>query len=134
VRYVKRTEMNGQLPPDVLFLDTIGELPEFYAIADLAFVGGSLVAAGGHNVLEPARCSKPVLFGPFTANFSHIVKELKFSGGGIEVGGKEDLVREAARLLSDPAVARKVGESAYTIAVGGRKVVEGSMELVSRYF
>jgi hypothetical protein len=44
------------------------------------------------------------------------------------------LVREAARLLSDPAVARKVGESAYTIAVGGRKVVEGSMELVSRYF
>jgi 3-deoxy-D-manno-octulosonic-acid transferase len=134
VRYVKRTEMNGQLPPDVLFLDTIGELPEFYAIADLAFVGGSLVAAGGHNVLEPARCSKPVLFGPFTANFSHIVKELKFSGGGIEVGGKKDLVREAARLLSDPAVARKVGESAYTIAVGGRKVVEGSMELVSRYF
>jgi 3-deoxy-D-manno-octulosonic-acid transferase len=134
VRYVKRTEMNGQPLPDVLFLDTLGELPEFYAIADLAFVGGTLVAVGGHNVLEPARCRKPVFFGPFTANVSHMVKELKLCGGGIEVAGKEDLVREAARLLSDPAEARKVGESAYTIARGDRKVVEGSMDLVSRYF
>jgi 3-deoxy-D-manno-octulosonic-acid transferase len=134
VRYVKRTEMNGRPVSDVLFLDTLGELPEFYAIADLAFVGGSLVAAGGHNVLEPARCRKPVFFGPFTANFSHIVKELKICGGGIEVAGKDDLVREIARLLSDPAEARKVGECAYTIARGDRKVVEGSMDLVSRYF
>lgn len=134
VHYVKRTEMNGQPVADVLFLDTLGELPEFYAIADLAFVGGSLVAVGGHNVLEPARCRKPVFFGPFTANFSHMVKELKHCGGGIEVAGKEDLVREVARLLSDPAQARKMGESAYTIASGDRKVVEGSMDLVSRYF
>jgi len=134
VRYVKRTEMNGQPIADVLFLNTLGELPEFYAIGDLAFVGGSLVAAGGHNVLEPARCRKPVFFGPFTANFSRIVKELKLCGGEIEVAGKDDLVREMTRLLSDPAEARKVGESAYTIARGDRKVVEGSMDLVSRYF
>jgi len=134
LRYIKRTEMNGQALPEVLFLDTLGELPEFYSIADLAFVGGSLVAAGGHNVLEPARCRKPVFFGPYTANFSHIVKELKLCGGGIEVAGKDDLVRQAARLLNDPAEARKVGERAYSIARGDRKVVEGSMELVSRYF
>ncbi len=134
LRYVKRTEMNGQPLPEVVFLDTLGELPEFYAIADLAFVGGSLVEAGGHNVLEPARCRKPVFFGPHTGNFSHIAEELKAAGGGIEVRGKEDLVRQSGRLLSDPAEAEKIGEIAYRVAGADGKIVEGSMELVSRYF
>ncbi len=134
LRYIKRTEMNGQPLPDILFLDTLGELSEFYAIADVAFVGGSLVEAGGHNVLEPARYHTPVLFGPHTGNFSHITEELKAAGGGIEVLGKEDLVRQSGRLLSDPAEAKKVGEIAYRVAGADGKIVEGSMELVSRYF
>ncbi|HTM10695.1 MAG TPA: 3-deoxy-D-manno-octulosonic acid transferase [Verrucomicrobiae bacterium] len=134
LRYIKRTEMNGEPIADILFLDTLGELADFYSIADLAFVGGSLVAAGGHNVLEPARCRKPVFFGPYTANFFHIVQELKLSGGGIEVAGKNDLVRQAARLLGDPVEAKRVGERAYGVAQADRKVVEGSMELVARYF
>jgi 3-deoxy-D-manno-octulosonic-acid transferase len=134
LRYIKRTEMNGEPLPEILFLDTLGELSEFYAIADLAFVGGSLVEAGGHNVLEPARCRKPVFFGPHTGNFSHIAEELKAAGGGIEVRGKEDLVRQSGRLLSDPAEAKKVGEIAYRVAGADGKIVEGSMELVSRYF
>ena len=49
---------------DICFLDTLGDLQEFYALGDIAFVGGSLVDAGGHNLLEPARVRKPVLFGP----------------------------------------------------------------------
>lgn len=134
LRYIKRTEMNGQPIADILFLDTLGELSDFYSIADLAFVGGSLVAAGGHNVLEPARCRKPVFFGPYTGNFFHIVQELKLCGGGIEVAGKDDLVRQASHLLGDPAEAKRVGERAYVVAQADRKVVEGSMELVSRYF
>ena len=134
LRYIKRTEMNGQPLPEVLFLDTLGELSDFYAMADLAFVGGSLVEAGGHNMLEPARCRKPVFFGPHTGNFSHIAEELKTAGGGIEIRGKEDLVRQSGRLLSDPAEAKKVGEIAYRIAGADGKIVEGSMELVSRYF
>lgn len=134
LRYIKRTEMNGQPLPEIVFLDTLGELAEFYAIADLAFVGGSLVEAGGHNVLEPARCRTPVFFGPYTGNFSLIAEELKAAGGGIEVRGKEDLVRQSGRLLSDPAEAKRVGEIAYRVAGADGKIVEGSMELVSRYF
>ncbi|HEY1373255.1 MAG TPA: 3-deoxy-D-manno-octulosonic acid transferase [Candidatus Binatia bacterium] len=134
LRYIRRTEMNGQPLPEILFLDTLGELAEFYAIADLAFVGGSLVEAGGHNVLEPARCRTPVFFGPHTGNFSLIAEELKAAGGGIEVRGKEDLVRHSGRLLSDPAEAKRVGEIAYRVAGADGKIVEGSMELVSRYF
>jgi 3-deoxy-D-manno-octulosonic-acid transferase len=134
--YEKKSEMNGASgrAPDVVFLDTLGELEAFYSVASVAFVGGSLVAVGGHNVMEPARFRKPVLFGPHMANFSRIAEELKRSGGGIEVCGKEDLARELARLLGDPASAERAGERAYEVVKSDRGVVAGSMELVARYF
>ena len=65
---------------DILLLDTVGELPDFFAAADVTFVGGSLVDIGGHNVLEPARFQKPVLFGPYMSNFKSIAEEMKQSG------------------------------------------------------
>jgi 3-deoxy-D-manno-octulosonic-acid transferase len=134
--YAKRSEMNGlhATAPDVIFLDTLGELAIFYSVADIAFVGGSLVDGGGHNVIEPARFRKPVLFGPHMTNFTAIAEELKRSGGGIEVSGKDELMRELARLLRDPPGAKNAGESAYQTAKGDRKVVERSIELISRYF
>ncbi len=67
-------------------------------------------------------------------NFARISEELKLSGGGIEVRGKEDLVRELSRLFGDPPAAARAGESAYRVAEADRKIVEGSMDLVSRYF
>jgi len=133
--YVKRSAMNGgtDRPSDVIFLDTLGELEAFYSAADVAFVGGSLVEAGGHNVMEPARFGKPVLFGPHMANFSRIAEDLKLTGGGVEVCGKEDLAREAARFLGDRAGAKRAGECAYDVVNNDRRVVERSMELVARY-
>jgi len=133
--YVKRTEMNGRsdAAPDVIFLDTLGELEKFYSAADIAFVGGSLVEAGGHNVMEPARFGKPVLFGPHMANFSRIAEDLKRAGGAIEVYGKDDLTRELSRFLSDRACAERAGERAYEVVKSDRRVVERSMELVARY-
>jgi 3-deoxy-D-manno-octulosonic-acid transferase len=133
--YEKKSEMNGadRSAADVVFLDTLGELEAFYSVASVAFVGGSLVAVGGHNVMEPARFRKPVLFGPHMANFARIAEELKRSGGGIEVRGKEDLARELSRLLGDPAGAERAGERAYETVRSDRGVVEGSMELVVRY-
>ena len=136
VSYAKRSEMNGRAEnaPDVIFLDTLGELAAFYSMADVAFVGGSLVDAGGHNVMEPARFRKPVLFGPHMTNFIQIAEEMKRGGGAIEIYGEEDLIREVSRLLRDRASAQKVGELAYHVVEGDRRVVERSMELVSRYF
>lgn len=133
--YEKKSAMNGAggRAADVVFLDTLGELEAFYSVASVAFVGGSLVAVGGHNVMEPARFRKPVLFGPHMANFARIAEELKRSGGGIEVSGKEDLARELSRLLGDPASAERAGERAYETVRSDRGVVEGSMELVARY-
>lgn len=135
VRYEKKSQMNGRgdSPADVIFLDTLGDLPAFYSMADIAFVGGSLVDAGGHNVMEPARFCKPILFGPCMTNFADVAEEMKRKGAGIEVSGREDLVREISRLLTDPEKADTMGKIAYNVVEGDRGVLERSIGLVSRY-
>lgn len=76
---------------DVLILDTIGELARFYALSDTAFVGGSLVAWGGHNILEPAFYAKPVYFGPHMDNFSYLADSFVRGGGARIVENEDDL-------------------------------------------
>ena len=103
IEFEKKSRSNGRslFAQDICFLDTVGDLQTFYALGDIAFVGGSLVDAGGHNLLEPARVHKPILFGPHMANFAAIAQEMKAKGGGVEVRGVEDLVRELTELLGD---------------------------------
>jgi 3-deoxy-D-manno-octulosonic-acid transferase len=69
---------------DVYLADSIGELKMLYAAADLAFVGGSLVAVGGHNVLEPAAVGVPVLFGPQMFNFQEIAEQMLKAGAAVQ--------------------------------------------------
>lgn len=135
VVYEKRSQMNGQkkASADVIFLDTLGDLPAFYSVADIAFIGGSLVNAGGHNLMEPARFRKPVLFGPYMTNFADIAKEMKRKGGGAEVHGREDLIREISSLLVDRARSENMGRLAYSVVEGDRGVLDQSIGLVSRY-
>jgi len=118
---------------DVLLVDTLGDLVKMYALADIAFVGGSLVDVGGHNLLEPARLKKPVLFGPFMANFRALADAMKCSGGGIEVRDTSDLQREVDGLLSDSLKCRSAGENAYMVAMLDGDVVERSLGLLARY-
>ena len=73
-------------PADIFILDTIGELIDFYGLADLAFVGGSLVSKGGHNPIEPAAMAIPVLFGPHMEDFSEIAESLIAEGGADKIG------------------------------------------------
>ena len=100
---------------------------------NIAFVGGSLVDAGGHNLLEPARLRKPVLFGPYTSNVKSLACKLKQNGGGLEVGGAEDLVREITVLLTDPEKRRMVGEKAYQAAATDNAVIDRSINIVGAY-
>jgi 3-deoxy-D-manno-octulosonic-acid transferase len=133
--FEKKSDNNGRsfTPHDVLLLDTLGDLPSFYAHGDIAFVGGSLVDAGGHNLLEPARCRRPVLFGPHMANFAAFAQAMKVKGGGIEVRSADDLVREVADLLTDPSKRLMMGERAYKLAMDERRVGERSLALLTRY-
>jgi 3-deoxy-D-manno-octulosonic-acid transferase len=97
-------------PGEVLLLDSVGELASLYARADAAFVGGSLAPVGGHNVLEPVFCGRPVLFGPHTQNVGHAVDILECCGAGRRVADAGDLGRAVVELLADPAAARARGE------------------------
>ena len=97
---------------DVLLLDTIGELAALYALAGSAFVGGSLVPVGGHNLLEPIAVGVPVLFGPHTEHFAEIATALETTGAGLRVGNAEALGRSFADL------ARRPDERARRVALG----------------
>lgn len=135
IDFEKKSQANGSrsFRKDVLLLDTIGDLFQFYALGDIAFVGGSLVDAGGHNILEPARCRIPVLFGPHMANFHALASGMKARGGGVEVRGRDDLIREVADLLANGERRKRMGDQAYQISIEDEGVVERSFGLVCRY-
>lgn len=97
----------------VVLVDLIGPLYELYGLADLAFVGGSLVPKGGQNVMEPASWRCPVLFGPHTENFEDATSALLSFEGGWEVATAEELTSAATRLLEDPELRRRMGERAH---------------------
>jgi 3-deoxy-D-manno-octulosonic-acid transferase len=112
----------------VVVVDTIGELEAVYALADVVFVGGSLVPRGGQNVLEPAALGKPTLFGPGTANFTREVERLRERAAAVEVADGAALGREIARLLGDPEARRGLGERARAAAAGLQGATERTLE------
>lgn len=118
---------------DILLLDTIGELSDFFRVADVAFVGGSLVDAGGHNVLEPARYRKPILFGPYMENFKTIAEGMKRNGGALEVRGADDLARVLSELLADPRARERMGQSAAEFAAANQETLTKNLSLANRY-
>jgi 3-deoxy-D-manno-octulosonic-acid transferase len=118
---------------DILLLDTVGELPDFFAAADVAFVGGSLVNVGGHNVLEPARFQKPVLFGPHMSNFESIAEEMKQIGAAIEVQDADDLARVLVRLLTDEDARTQMGRRAFQFAGANHDACTRNFSLAQRY-
>ena len=131
---VKRSELpRARQGGAVIVLDTVGELAQLYGIADVVFVGGSLVPAGGHNMLEPALRRKPVLFGPHTANFRQAASLLVESGGGVVVRDATALSSELGRLLGDPALRAKIGGLAYEAVAAQHGAVKATLDLVERF-
>ncbi|MCY1423365.1 3-deoxy-D-manno-octulosonic acid transferase [compost metagenome] len=99
----------------VLLGDTMGELLFLYALADSAFVGGSLVPNGGHNLLEPAALAKPVLSGPHLFNFLEIAAQLRSAGALQEVEDAEGLAVAVQRLFELPRDAQRMAEAGLTV-------------------
>jgi 3-deoxy-D-manno-octulosonic-acid transferase len=121
----RRTRGAGAEP--VVVLDTVGELTQVYALAAVVFVGGSLVGRGGQNILEPAACGKPVLFGPHMDNFQDSVQVL-LGRGGLQVPDLERLELTLARLLDDPQARARLGalaaESVRAVQGGSRRMAQ----------
>lgn len=99
----------------VLLGDTMGELLFLYALADSAFVGGSLVPNGGHNLLEPAALAKPVISGPHLFNFLDIAAQLRSAGALVEVDDAEGLATEVQRLFELPRDAQRMADAGLSV-------------------
>jgi len=106
--------------PTALLVDTLGELSGLYPLADLVFVGGSLNGWGGHNVLEPALCGKPIVVGPDMQNFREIADTLLAAGGLVQTPDAESLPGAFRRLLEDPVLATQQGQDALCAAEAQR--------------
>jgi 3-deoxy-D-manno-octulosonic-acid transferase len=99
-------------PADVILLDTFGELARIYRYATAAFIGGTLVPAGGHNPIEAAAAGVPVSFGPSMSNFREIAQLFLRNQAGAQVGSAAEAVEFAARMLEEPELQRAWGERA----------------------
>ena len=114
----------------VLLADTLGELPTLYAAADVAFVGGSLVPIGGHNLLEPAALEMPVLTGPSHFNGTEIAQMLLQQGAAFEVANVADLAANLLRLFDDPAERQRMGGFGLNVVAANRGSVRRLAELI----
>lgn len=116
---------------EVLLIDAMGVLPRWYAAADVAFVGGSLVLVGGHNLLEPAALARPVLCGPHTFNAPEVTRLLVEAGGARVVRDAEELAAALAVWLADPAAAAAAGAKAAAAVRASQGAARRAVELLS---
>jgi 3-deoxy-D-manno-octulosonic-acid transferase len=118
----------------VIVVDTIGELRQLYAAADVAFVGGSLYYRGsnkgGHNLMEPAILGLPVLFGPHNFSFRETVADLLAADAGIEVRDRAELVRALSGLVASPVRRAEMGGRAREVVIAGRGAAQRNLELL----
>ncbi|OQY18647.1 MAG: hypothetical protein B6I36_06420 [Desulfobacteraceae bacterium 4572_35.1] len=116
----------------VLLVDTIGEMLRFYAVAQVVFVGGSLVNIGGHNILEAALLKKTVLFGPHMHNFREIAALIEQAQGIGRVNDASELYVQLRELLSSPQRCRQMGESGWALLQDNAGASQKTLQEISR--
>jgi 3-deoxy-D-manno-octulosonic-acid transferase len=132
VSFERRSQPTGAAAPDreVLLLDSLGELLDFYAAADVAFVGGSLVPIGGHNLLEPAALGVPILTGPHNANGAEIAALLIARGAAEVVRDAAQLAARLAALLADPQARERMGAQGRAFVAANRGALAKLLALI----
>lgn len=117
----------------VLVVDTMGELPLFYATADIALIGGSLVPHGGHNLLEPAALGRAVVTGPHYFNFTEITERFLEFGAAVKVTGSADLATTIIGLLADPKQRAEMGEAGQDLIKQSQGASQRLLNLIQRH-
>ena len=132
-RVVRRTSLPVDQSPDadVVVLDTIGELARLYQIASVVFVGGSLVDAGGHNILEPAMFGKAIVFGPHMHNFAEISAEFLRGSAAVQVFSTRELGECLVDLVGDGVRRASLGAAARAIVEGNRGAKARTMAVIT---
>ena len=134
-KVVRRSRLNFDVPldetADVLVLDTIGELAGLYLFADVVFVGGSLVPAGGHNILEPAWFAKAPVFGPSMENFRDMARQFLKAHAAVEVTTGQQLGRVWVQLIEDSGLRERMGRAARELSERNRGATLRSVERIA---
>jgi 3-deoxy-D-manno-octulosonic-acid transferase len=120
------------LSADVVIGDTMGELMTFYGACDVAFVGGSLVTNGGHNMIEPAAWGKPVLSGPYLFNFAEVSSLLLSSGGMLISRDAQELATTVVELFDHEARLQEMGDQALSVAEANRGALDKLLHIVEQ--
>lgn len=133
-KVARRSELRVDSEPrhDVIILDTIGELAQLYQIATAVFVGGSLVDAGGHNILEPAVFGKPIVFGPYMQNFAEIARTFLDNGAAIQLRSGRELEPVLVELLADPVRRASLGAAARALVEANRGARAKSLAAIAQ--
>ena len=123
------------IPDDVtvILLDSIGELASLYRVADGAFVGGSLVPSGGHNILEPAAFGKIPVFGPSMENFAEIAQRFTAAGAAVQVESPEDAGVAWIEFLRNPERGARMGETARSLVESSRGATDRAIAEIARH-
>ncbi len=130
---VRRSENRPCDAATQVFLgDSMGELPMFFAAADVAFVGGSLVPHGGHNLLEPAACGVPVVTGPHLFNFTRIAEMLLEQQAAVQVANADELGAQVADWLGDASQRTRIGENGLRVVKQNRGALDRLVALVEK--
>ena len=129
---IRRTELPIDAEPraDAVILDTIGELAEVYQIATVVFVGGSLVRAGGHNILEPAVFGKPIVFGPHMENFAEIADAFLANDAALQVRSNRELESGVLSLMGDPVRRARLGAAARALVDANRGAKDKTLAVI----
>lgn len=132
-RYRCRSTQGAAEPATQVYVgDTMGELPMFFAAADVAFVGGSLVGVGGHNVLEPAALGVPVIFGPHMFNFAVIADLFLAQGAARRVTDEAELAAVVSEWLGDSGTRARVGDAGRRVVKANRGALDRTLHLIGR--
>ena len=129
----RRTELPIDNEPrvDAVILDTIGELAHLYQIATAVFVGGSIVPAGGHNILEPAAHGKAIVFGPHMENFSEITETFLANDAAVRVQSEGELEEALLSLMGDPVRRARLGAAARALVVANRGAKDKTLAAIA---
>ena len=129
----RRTDLtlDGPAAAGVVVLDTIGELPRLFQLATLVFVGGSLVPAGGHNLLEPAVFGKPIVFGPHMENFAEIAELFVKHDAAWQIDSARELEAALVTLMADPVRRASLGAGAGALVEAHRGARQRSLHIIS---
>jgi 3-deoxy-D-manno-octulosonic-acid transferase len=131
LKHLRRSRWQGQpLAGKILLLDTLGELAAVYAVATVAFVGGSLVPGGGHNILEPAQFGVPILVGPHTENFRDIVTLFQ-RGDAVRVAAPRDVAGVLLELLTDAPAREALGRNALAVVQSQSGATERTLQALA---